>query len=100
MRNDDNEHEKYPFLGIKHEKRMRNAYIRKHFSFPISVYFNQLTNNHENMRNENENSSSRGRSMGAITYKEIINSLYNANIIIINKDKTITLSPEIATLVL
>ena len=52
------------------------------------------------MRNENENSSSRGRSMGAITYKEIINSLYNANIIIINKDKTITLSPEIATLVL
>ena len=52
MRNDDNEHEKYPFLGIKHEKRMRNAYIRKHFSFPISVYFNPLTNNHENMRNE------------------------------------------------
>jgi hypothetical protein len=79
---------------------MRNAYIRKHFSFPISVYFNPLTNNHENMRNENENSSSRGRSVGAITYKEIINSLYNANIIIINKDKTITLSPEIATLVL
>lgn len=36
---------------------MRNAYIRKHFSFPISVYFNPLTNNHENMRNENENSS-------------------------------------------
>ena len=35
---------------------MRNAYIRKHFSFPISVYFNPLTNNHENMRNENENS--------------------------------------------
>lgn len=77
---------------------MRNAYIRKHFSFPISVYFNPLTNNHENMRNEN--SSSRGRSVGAITYKEIINSLYNANIIIINKDKTITLSPEISTLVL
>ena len=47
-----------------------------------------------------KNSSSRGRSVGAITYKEIINSLYNANIIIINKDKTITLSPEIATLVL
>lgn len=38
--------------------------------------------------------------MGAITYKEIINSLYNANFIVINKDKTITLSPEIATLVL
>lgn len=38
--------------------------------------------------------------MGAITYNEIINSLYNANFIIINKDKTITLSPEIATLVL
>lgn len=38
--------------------------------------------------------------MGTITYNEIINSLYNANIIIINKDKTITLSPEIATLVL
>ena len=48
-----------PILGIDHRKRMRNAYIRKHFSFPISVYFNPLTNNHENMRNENENSSSR-----------------------------------------
>jgi hypothetical protein len=54
MRNDDNEYEKYLFLGIKHEKRMRNACIRKHFSFPISVYFNPLTNNHENMRNKNE----------------------------------------------
>lgn len=38
--------------------------------------------------------------MGTITYKEIINSLYNANFIVINKDKTITLSPEISTLVL
>ena len=56
---------------------------------------------HKKARNLTKNhSSSRGRSVGAITYKEIINSLYNANIIIINKDKTITLSPEIATLVL
>lgn len=48
-----------PILGIDHRKSMRNAYIRKHFSFPISFYFNPVTNNHENMRNENENSSSR-----------------------------------------
>jgi hypothetical protein len=54
MRNDDNEHEKYPFLGINYGKRMRNSYIRKHFSFTISLYFNPLANNHENMRNENE----------------------------------------------
>lgn len=38
--------------------------------------------------------------MGDVTYNEIINSLYNANFIIINKDKSITLSPEIAALVL
>lgn len=38
--------------------------------------------------------------MGALTYKEIINALYNANFIIFRTDKSIALSPEIAAYVL
>lgn len=38
--------------------------------------------------------------MGEMTYNEIINSLYNANFIILHENKRIELSPEIAALVL
>lgn len=38
--------------------------------------------------------------MGALTYKDIISALFHANFIVIHEDKSITLSPEIAALVL
>lgn len=38
--------------------------------------------------------------MGLTTYNEIINALYNANFILVHNDRSITLSPEIASLLL
>lgn len=38
--------------------------------------------------------------LGVYTYREIINTLYNTNFINVGKDKSITLAPEIAALVM
>lgn len=40
------------------------------------------------------------KGMGRITYEHVIKTLYNANFIVVGEDKSITLSPEIAAMVI
>lgn len=46
------------------------------------------------------NSLKKFEGMGTSTYQDILIALYNANFIVINEDKSVILSPEIAALLL